>query len=1113
MSESSDEKQPSDNPLWLLVRRYEVPVLAVLVGFMFWVRTQSWDRFVSDGGVTFRGNDPWYHLRETTYVVENWPATMPFDPWTNFPYGTAVDQFGTLFDQLVATAALVIGLGDPSPELIATTLAFAPAAFGALVAIPAYFVGKRLGGRVGGLFGVLVLALLPGTFLQYSLVGFGDHHAAEVFFQAVAVLAVMVALAVVERDKPVYELVVDRDLAALRRPVGWSALAGVAVALYVWTWPPAILLIAVLGIFLVLKIAADYLAGTSPEPVAFAGAVSMGVTGVLTLGSLNAVNFSPTSFGLLQPLVAFGVAGTCVGLAWLAREWDERDLPRRAYPASVFGVVVVGFGLLVVLLPDLFATFQNNFQRFVGFSAGAETRTIGEAQPFLSQIDPRLGVEMRGVIEREYGAMFYTALVGLVALVGTPILRGADRQDVLAFVGGVVVVGAVWLFGVGDLLAGVLPLGIAPVLYETFLVGGTVAALLLRGDHDAERMFVAVWALFIVAAAFTQVRFNYYLALVVVALNAYLVGRVMLLLRIVDRDGDLRTEIEPYQVMALMLALLVVLWGLVFTVPIGQSGQQQLTTNTAIEVGNGTAPGDVTKWNGTLSWMQDDTPRAGTYGGVGDPMEMYGTFDVPPDGDFEYGDGAYGVMSWWDYGHWITVQGERIPNANPFQENAVGAANFLLAPSEGDAEDVLANQSEKGAATRYVAVDWKMVNTDAQQDAKFTAPIVFYDEENVSQSDFLGDAIYQQSPQSGLFPVTQPKKQRYYESMMVRLYKFHGSAVEPKPVVLDWEASQAQDADGNPIDIRVAPQDGPVVRTNFSSMEEARAYVQNDSTSRIGGFANNPQERIPALEHYRLAKASESSAVESQSFVNSVIQKTRGLNVSQEQLLNNQQWVKVFERVDGAEVQGQGPPNTTVTASVEMRMQTTNETFTYHQQAETGPDGEFTMTLPYSTTGYDQWGPEEGYTNVSVRADGSYVFSTPSTSNETGIYAHRDRANVTEAQVIGESDDAVQVELQEETLLEFPDGNETDAGNETETGNETDAGNETETGNESAPGNETDAGNETDDDGRVGPVGPAAAGGDAGESGGPAGPPADPATRAGLVAFVMAGVLLDVRND
>jgi len=54
------------------------------------------------------------------------------------------------------------------------------------------------------------------------------------------------------------------------------------------------------------------------------------------------------------------------------------------------------------------------------------------------------------------------------------------------------------------------------------------------------------------------------------------------------------------------------------------------------------------------------------------------------------------VQSWWDYGHWITTRAERIPNANPFQQNAGAAADYLLAPSEAEAAEVLASQSDEG---------------------------------------------------------------------------------------------------------------------------------------------------------------------------------------------------------------------------------------------------------------------------------------------------------------------------------------------------------------------------------------------------------------------------------
>lgn len=93
---------------------------------MFWVRMQKYSQFIRNGEVYFSGNDAWYQLRETNYIVRNFPFTMPFDPWTGFPVGTYVGQFGTLYDQLIALAALIIGLGSPSDTLIAKTLLVAP---------------------------------------------------------------------------------------------------------------------------------------------------------------------------------------------------------------------------------------------------------------------------------------------------------------------------------------------------------------------------------------------------------------------------------------------------------------------------------------------------------------------------------------------------------------------------------------------------------------------------------------------------------------------------------------------------------------------------------------------------------------------------------------------------------------------------------------------------------------------------------------------------------------------------------------------------------------------------------------------------------------------------
>ncbi|AQL41267.1 hypothetical protein BV210_00425 [Halorientalis sp. IM1011] len=943
---------------------YHIPTLVALLGFMLWTRVQNWSNFVRDGDVFFSGNDAWYHYRQTQYVVDQWPQTMPFDPWTYFPYGTASGQFGTLFDQVVATIALIVGLGNPSDQTVAMTLLVAPAVFGMLVAIPVYFAGKRLGGRFGGIVGVLVLALSSGSFLSRSLVGFSDHHVAEVLLQMTAVLAIMVAVSVAEEEMPVWELVVNREWDALRRPAGWATLAGVATALYIWVWPPAVLLVGIFGIFLVVQLNVDYLRGRSPEHVAFVGAIALVVTGVLSFVPLSTLEVTAVDFSFIQPLLAFAVAAGAVFMAWLARKIDDADVTKWAYPATVFGTIAAVTVLAAVVVPDVFGYVVKNTDRFIGLGGGAQAGTIGEAQQLpLGDLLPRLF--------GSYGLAWFGAFAGLVAiLVGQ--VRGTERR--------------------------------------------------------AETVFVTIWTVMMLLATLTQVRFGYYLTLPIAVLNAYIIA---LIAKYVSPSESLE-EIETFQVLTILAVLILVVAPMAVPLSSGSS--------TAVEAGSRAAPSPgVVGWTDSLDWMENNTPVPGTYGGANNSMEF--TETTPRQDDYDYPDGAYGVLSWWDYGHWITQRGERIPTANPFQQGATEAADFLLAPNEEQAGDVLANVSEDDAETRYVMVDWKMVNTYSRLSrGKFFAPTIF--NESTSTSDYYSP-VYDLSGGQARMGYNL-KSQRYYESMVNRLWHFHGSGQQPQPVVMNYDTRQAQGGE-----VKVLPGGDQRVYRMFRSMQEARDFAEEDGTAQVGGVGPNPPEAVEALSHYRLVHSSNTSALQRGSpYVRGFQRQSQVLRGGQNSTASLGQlqrvlfgsspsippWTKVFERVEGATIEGTGPENRTVMASVPMRQEATNTTFRYTQRVETGPDGEFEMTVPYSTTGYDNWGTEEGYTDVAVEAAGPYEISTNIYQNLSSGegYLYNTTAHVSEGKVIGEDDSPVQVELTRTEIAppQQPEGNES-TGNET----------------------------------------------------------------------------------
>jgi oligosaccharyl transferase (archaeosortase A-associated) len=930
---------------------YHIPFLLALAAFMLWIRVRNWRNFLVGGRVYFSGNDPWYHLRQVRYTVRHWPWTMPFDPWTSYPTGTSVGQFGTLYDQLVATAALIVGLGSPTEQTTALVLLFAPAIIGTLVVIPTYLLGKRFGGRFGGVIGVAILALSPSTFLARTVVGFSDHHAAEVLFQAIAVAVIVVALAVAEREKPVYEQFRDREFTSLRRPVGWAALAGFTITLYIWTWPPGLLLVGIFGVFLLVALPLHYLRGESPEHVAIVGAVTLAVAGVLMLATFKTYDVSVTNFSILHPLLALAGAVGCVFMAWFARLVESRDLPAVTYPGVIYGIFVLGVVVFAVALPTLFAFFLDQLNRIVGFGTGQAALTVAEIQPPFevgAPLDEAVN-QVLGFFYNSYGLAYLTAAAGAVIML--------------------------------------------------------VRLMFGRAKWWAASAFVIAWTALMTSATLTQARFNYYLIVPVAVMNAYFIGQVLRFVGAADVGSSLR-NLETYQVLSVVLVIFIITAPLAFLSGAGPLtallGGGPLTAASASANAATSGPGSVLGWDDSLQWLQNNTPAEGQYNGSpNDSFEYYGTYH-PNDNNFNYTDGSYGILSWWDYGHWITALGHRAPIANPFQQHVPLVANFLLATNASAANEIARMSDGEGA--RYVMISWEM----ADPAGILAAPFAWETKWSVSYSDAVSSIRVRQS-NGNLGTVFLAHDQRYYESMRTRLYAFHGSEIEREPVVLDYENPIARTNDSLGAAFYPTANNTSVVK-RFENMSAARAFVEREGSAQIGGVGRYPHERVPALEHYRLVHASKRTAFSNQQFIQIARQRllTTGLNATG-LFPTTMNWVKTFERVPGARVVGHGPPNTTVEATVEMRVPTTNTTFNYTQQATTNAQGRFTMTLPYSTTGYEQWGTEEGATNVSVRATGPYTFQTVEDRAENATWTAT--AEVPEGAVIGRTNQTIMVEL------------------------------------------------------------------------------------------------------
>ena len=890
-----------------LYRLYHIPVLAVLMLFMLWIRLRHFGRHIGeDGQPLYRGNDPYYHYRTTNYAIQHWPFNMPFDPWTGFDTGTRVGQFGTILDQTVATVALIVGLGSPSQSTIVMVTLLSGPIFATLCAIPMYLIGKRLGGRFGGVVAVLVLALAAGEFLSRSVAGYYGHHVTEVLLTLLALLAGMVMVTVAQRERPIYELVQTREWDAMRGSLKWGAIFGATLAVAIWNWPPAVFLFGVLAAFLFVHLSLEFVRGHSPDHVVIPTVVAMAVAVVLTTPFIGSWSLTPTDISPVQPLMAIGVAAGAVFMAGVARLWDARDdLPRVAYPAGIAGGGLLVVALVAVVLPDLFDFFVSQFERVAGMGATDTRATIGEARAPDNPSD---------FFFQRYGLGFYTALLGL-GLLGWRVVRAPRPR--------------------------------------------------------AEFLLLAVFTLFMVVFTLTQIRFDYYMVIGVGAMNAYLVGWIYTFVDLEDVRRDVST-LEPYQVLVVFAILFVIVGPLVVTAaPVAGADRAS-------------QPGEIQQWTGSLDWMSENTPEVGAYGtgDVGDdPLEYYGTYENTE--NFEYRDGEYGVLAWWDYGHFITSRGERIPVANPFQQHARQSADFLLADDEEAAIEALDEDVGEGEGVRYVMVDYQLGFAGT---TKYGAPTAFETRHDLTDRDVGVSVLH---PQRGV-PVYGVHTQRAYESMRVHLYQHHGSAVEPSSLTHRF-------GEYNPeLGLALPPEDGRALEQH-DSPEEAAQAASEDPNVVHGGVLGQPPERVEALQHFRLVHASENVA-------------PSPFQVYLRQQIDLHSWVKTFERVEGATIEGTGPADAEVRATVQMEVPTTGEVFHYTQYAETDEDGTFEMVVPYSTTGYDEWGTDEGYTNVDVRANGSYEFAAVDDEDATFWTA---TADVTEGQVLGEDETVVEVELEE----------------------------------------------------------------------------------------------------
>jgi len=315
-------------------------------------------------------------------------------------------------------------------------------------------------------------------------------------------------------------------------------------------------------------------------------------------------------------------------------------------------------------------------------------------------------------------------------------------------------------------------------------------------------------------------------------------------------------------------------------------------------------------WVETTEWLEAHTPDPG--------IDYLGVYQKD---NYVYPKTAYGIMSGWDYGHYITFIGKRIPVANPFQDRVLGpngAAAFFLSSSETEATRIL---QFRGA--RYVITD-----TPIATDNFWNLMIL-----NGSREDFPAymKTFFSTAPEKqGQLMRLNAKFPPYFHTTVARLQNFDGSMQIPSTVTyLEYHTENRNGL----LSPTVTYARLLNVTDASNAIKKFGRQPQGNSEAILAGQFLKPFERVPALQQFRMVHESEGNS--------------SGIRFSDSSGAENLNPVKVFELVKGAHIKGEG--------MIELEVVTnTGRTFIYRQEST---NGEF--IVPYSTMN----NPNEVHTN------------------------------------------------------------------------------------------------------------------------------------------------------
>ncbi len=619
--------------------------IAVIVAFL--MRMLSYSSVTANGNINFIGYDSFYHMRRILYTAYNFPHTLNFDSYINYPQGYQIG-WPPFFDLLGGLLANIMGGGHPTVHTIEFAGALLPVILGVLTVIPLYVAASSVFNRKNALLAAFIFAVIPGH-IYISQFGATDHHVAETLLSTSAYALFILALKWAREES--LSLNSLRNISSekkLIKPLVFAGASGFFFALMIYTWIGAPIFVSFIVLYEFIQTIIDLKAGKKSDYHLICAVTSILVTLLFTI-PLSAMSVRPRLEMSAMYLSWFQVFYVFAMLAGTLILWGfssyilKKDLDWKYYPAALILISVAGLLSLRIFSVETYNFIIQGIEYFLGI--GEYLGTITEALPLFLD---------------EQGGFSLSPVIGSLGLC------------LITTLGGFFLLCLEWK----------------------------------REKSKSEGVFFLLWSIFFAYLAFNQRRFTYLFAVNISILSAYFLWvlfesldfetEVKKLLKSKPignnsiheiktgketksktkskmKTNNLSSSKKNSQPDYFKIISSIILLGFVF-VPCAWIGLALADNGGFIDP----------SWKDSLTWLESSSPKTSYYDNPSKTPE-------------------YGVLSWWDYGNWIVYTAKRPAVSNNFQTGIQDSSLFFLTDSEKQANEIM-----KKLKVKYVIADKQM---------------------------------------------------------------------------------------------------------------------------------------------------------------------------------------------------------------------------------------------------------------------------------------------------------------------------------------------------------------------------------------------------------------------